>query len=70
MNTLLHFVSSGNRIEVSPERPMLRRVCGWCRADMGSKPCDPSVAGKISHGMCPACEAVAIASIPSLRRPA
>jgi hypothetical protein len=30
--------------------------CAWCKADMGTKPCEPYQHGQVSHGMCPACE--------------
>lgn len=33
---------------------VLVRVCAWCQADMGTKPCDPGCEG-VTHGICPAC---------------
>lgn len=32
--------------------------CAWCKADMGTKPCSPEMAGQVSHGMCAACAKV------------
>lgn len=42
-------------VEVSPERPMMERVCAWCKSDMEPVPCEPAQAGKITHGMCAGC---------------
>jgi len=33
----------------------LLRVCCYCQADMGTKPCLPSQDGETSHGICPDC---------------
>ena len=30
-------------------------VCAWCKTPMGAKVCEASMAGRISHGLCPAC---------------
>ena len=30
-------------------------VCAWCSVKMGAKVCEPAMAGKVSHGICPAC---------------
>jgi hypothetical protein len=34
---------------------LLRRVCGWCQAEMGVVAGSPDQAGEITHGICPAC---------------
>ncbi len=46
------------------------RVCAWCKADMGRAPCDPADAGKVTHGMCPACKRRLIAELPGVPHPA
>lgn len=43
--------------------PLMRRVCGWCRADLGMVVCRPDQVGDTSHGMCPACSAKLTASL-------
>ena len=49
------------RIHALLEQPKLIRRCMYCHADFGTKPCVPEMAGKVSHGVCPAC-------VPTLER--
>jgi hypothetical protein len=30
--------------------------CAWCKADMGSKPCNEGQQNEVSHGMCGSCK--------------
>jgi hypothetical protein len=34
---------------------MMRRVCAWCRRDLGVVACRPTNVGLVSHGICEAC---------------
>jgi hypothetical protein len=34
---------------------VVRVVCAWCQREMGTKPCVPEQAGKVSHGICAGC---------------
>jgi hypothetical protein len=38
-------------------QPTMQIVCGWCGKLLGTKPCSPSQAGQVTHGICPACAA-------------
>lgn len=33
----------------------MRRICAWCKADLGTKPADPHFEHTVTHGICPAC---------------
>jgi hypothetical protein len=35
--------------------PVITVICAWCQLDMGTKPCSPAQAGKVSHSICAAC---------------
>ena len=35
----------------------LTLICAWCRASLGTAPCDPANAGLVSHGICATCAA-------------
>lgn len=44
----------------------LQVVCAWCSASMGTKPCAPAQAGKVSHGCCDTCAAEIRACIDAM----
>ena len=33
----------------------IKIICAWCQTPMGEKPCEPALAGSVSHGICPVC---------------
>jgi hypothetical protein len=37
--------------------PMIVRACCECKAFLGTKPCEPQMAGSVSHGFCDPCAA-------------
>jgi hypothetical protein len=37
-------------------QPKMKVICGWCNANLGTKPCSPQQAGQVSHGMCATCK--------------
>lgn len=41
----------------APEIHLMKRVCAWCQADLGAVECEAEQGGKVSHGICPQCEA-------------
>jgi hypothetical protein len=42
--------------------------CGWCGANIEAKVCEPAMAGKVSHGICPACQQKLLAGLPGVPR--
>lgn len=43
------------RINQMLAKPVMHRVCMHCACNLGDVPCIPEMAGKTSHGICPAC---------------
>ena len=51
-------------------RPVIHRVCAWCKQDLGDIPCpagDPNE-GKTSHGVCPECQAKLLAEMAQMKK--
>ena len=40
---------------MSQKTAVMRRICSWCRADLGTIRCRPEQAGEITHGICQPC---------------
>jgi hypothetical protein len=38
-----------------PSAPMLRRICAWCDRELDPVPCEPAMAGAVSHSICEKC---------------
>lgn len=45
---------------------LVRRVCAWCKTDMGVAVGSPGQENAISHGMCPSCQARIVAELPGV----
>lgn len=43
--------------------PRMVVVCAWCNTVQGHKACDAADAGKTTHGICPACVALALGEL-------
>lgn len=44
----------------------IKRVCAWCQKDLGVVVGSPGQDGLVSHGICPACSARALAELPGV----
>lgn len=42
----------------------MRIICGWCGGKLGTKPCVPSMADEVSHGICPKCAKGVLSDMP------
>jgi hypothetical protein len=45
---------------------LIKRVCAWCKMDMGVTVGSPGQQDLVTHGMCPACEARLLAELPGV----
>jgi hypothetical protein len=45
---------------------LMARVCSWCNQSMGAVVCEPALAGKITHGICPACQERLLGELPGV----
>jgi hypothetical protein len=42
--------------EKTPHTQVMKVECSWCKADMGTKPCNEGQQDKVSHGICGSCK--------------
>lgn len=54
---------------IAGARPVMLRVCAWCRKSMGTIECRPANAGQVTHGICDDCVAREFAALPGPARP-